>query len=261
MNARGRIIRRGGGSVSGLPSFTYTGTYTLLDDGNGNRRIKFLTSGTLTFSSDVMIDLFLVGGGAAGGTSGSSAWGGVGGGGSGYTLTVNSIVAQKDVGYAIIVAASSTGNGNTSSAFNYSVLGGKMPTTSPTTAYIYKGGDGGSGGGAGGDTGGTAGAGGSNGGNGLNSQSGNTGGVGQVNTTREFGEASGDQYGGGGSGGGSTVIAGGTGGGGAGGNATTLAANGIANTGGGGGGTFSSKSLTSGAGASGIVVIRNHRAA
>jgi len=41
------IIRIGGVSSNKLPSFTFTGTYTLVDDGDGNWRIKFLTSGTL----------------------------------------------------------------------------------------------------------------------------------------------------------------------------------------------------------------------
>ncbi len=253
------IIRMGGASSNKLPAFTYTGTYTELDDGNGNRRVKFLTSGTFTPEKDVTLDVFIVGGGAAGGTAWDAVIGGVGGGGGGYANTILSVVAQAGVGYPIVVAAASTGDGNTSSAFNYSALGGKKPTLTPETGYIYHGGAGGSGGGGGGISSG-AGAGGTNGGNGGNGQS--VGGVGQGTTTREFGESAGDLYGGGGAGGGNTAVAsGGAGGGGTGGNSSTSPTNGVANTGGGGGGTYSARSLTSASGASGIVVIRNHRAA
>ena len=255
------IIRMGGASSNKLPAFTYTGTYTQLDDGNGNRRIKFLTSGTFTPQKDVTLDLFIVGGGAAGGTSWDAVIGGVGGGGGGYTNTILSVVAQAGIGYPIVVAAASTGDGNTSSAFNYSALGGQRPVTTPETGYIYHGGNGGSGGGGCGNSTNPAGAGGTNGGNGGNGQS--VGGVGQGTTTREFGEATGDLYSGGGAGGGESaaVASGGAGGGGTGGNSYTSPTDGIANTGGGGGGTYSARSLTSASGASGIVVIRNHRTA
>ena len=51
-----------------IPKFTYTGNYQFIDDGSGNWRIKFLSSGTLTFTSlgnaRKGIDVFLVGGGA-----------------------------------------------------------------------------------------------------------------------------------------------------------------------------------------------------
>ncbi|MEA5058850.1 MAG: hypothetical protein VB049_02260, partial [Candidatus Pelethousia sp.] len=61
-----------GGSGSGyIPpiaesDFTYTGDYALVDDGEGNWRLKFLTSGTFTPKKDMLIDAFLVGGGGAG---------------------------------------------------------------------------------------------------------------------------------------------------------------------------------------------------
>lgn len=111
----------------------------------------------------------------------------------------------------------------------------------------------------------------------------NHGGAGQGTTTREFGESTGTLYGGGGGGNGrgtnSTSVsnlannagAGGAGGGGRGGNHASQSndycatpENGEANTGGGGGGAASHRSVTfagssSGAGGSGIVIVRNHR--
>ena len=61
-----------GGGGGGKPSFTYTGQYTEVDDGGGNWRIKFLTSGTLKLKNKITVDVFLVGGGG-GGRSASSA--------------------------------------------------------------------------------------------------------------------------------------------------------------------------------------------
>ena len=46
--------------------FTYTGEYLLIDDNDGNWRLKFLTSGTFIPLTDIMIDVFLVGGGGGG---------------------------------------------------------------------------------------------------------------------------------------------------------------------------------------------------
>ena len=59
-------------------SFTYTGDCEVVDDGNDDWRVKFLTMGTFTPNIDVLIDAFLVGGGGdsyasrgPGGTGGS----------------------------------------------------------------------------------------------------------------------------------------------------------------------------------------------
>lgn len=41
-----------------IPEFSYTGTFTTIDDGNGNWRVKFLPSGTLTFVKRCRIDVF-----------------------------------------------------------------------------------------------------------------------------------------------------------------------------------------------------------
>ena len=72
------------GSASGIPKFSYTGDYLLVGDGEKNWRVKFLTSGTLTFSklgnAANGIDVFLVGGGGSG-AAGNAYYGAGGGGG------------------------------------------------------------------------------------------------------------------------------------------------------------------------------------
>ena len=229
----GRIGRTncGGGAVSGLPEFTYTGTYTLIDDANENWRIKFLTSGTFTPAESITIDVFCVGGG------GGSASGWSGGAGGGRTTTSKSIVLLEGTGYTITIGAGGYGNssGGNTSAFTVVAVGGN-----PGTAK-----DGGAGGSGGGRDGG--GHGGSDGGGGYGGSSGYNG-AGQGTTTREFGESTGTLYSGGGAG------SGGIGGDGGGGNSGQ---SGAANTGGGGGGLYGGIS----SGGSGIAVIRNHRAA
>ena len=167
----------GSETVQQLPTFTYTGTYSLLDDGDGNWRIKFLTSGTLTFTdANHTLDVFLVGGGGGGSkwTDGTF----VGGGGGGYTNKQNGVIAEKDIGYPIVIAAggvSGTANGNwgtaggTSTAFSYQATGG-------TNGNGKGGGNGGSGGG-----GYPSGTGGIDGSNAITA-----GGTGQGTTTKAF---------------------------------------------------------------------------
>lgn len=248
------------GGGTGLPEFTYeNGVCQLIDDGDGNWRIKFLTSGTLTFtklgSAKGGVDVFCVGGGASGG--------GVGfGGGGGYTKTATKSVI-KDVAYQIVIGAGGAGvagnasakgnDGGTTSALGVSATGGQGGKS-----WNQQGaGDGSGGASGGGATGGkngqanvAGGAGGADGSDGGSSQYW-SGGTGQGTTTREFGESGGDVYAGGGGGWGSTAGAGGNGGGGAG-NGT----NGKDNTGGGGG---AANGTTTGSGGSGIVIIRNTR--
>ena len=140
--------------ATSIPSFTYTGNYQIIDDENGNWRIKFFTSGTLTFTQfgtgNGVIDVFLVGGGGAGGAAGS-------GGGGGYTGTFNSIVTLKNTAYTIVVGAGGTrgssgswpsGNaGGSTSAFASSVNGGIGGKGYVSTTWVA-GGAGGSGGGS-----------------------------------------------------------------------------------------------------------------
>lgn len=176
-----------------LPTFTYTGTYTLLDDGDGNWRIKFLTSGTLVMQKSVTIDVFLVGGGGGGGNSVS--YNSAGGGGGGYTNTHAGIVLTGGTSYSVVVGAgggSASSGGTTWFAYSnlYYAAGGN--------GGGYPGGSGGNGGGGGGGQTGGPGNGGTNGANGTSGYY--SGGSGQGTSTREFGEASGDLYAGGGRG-------------------------------------------------------------
>ena len=247
--------------ASTKPTYTYTGSSTLIDDGSGNWRIKFLTSGTLTFTNlgtaSSGIDVFLVGGGGGAGPHG-------GGGGGGYTATYKSITVATSQSYAIVVGAGGAGvkgdnvpgDGGTSSAFSKSAAGGRAGGRLVSSAY---GGAGGSGGGAScaklglADTSGVVG--GSNGSDG-GSTSHWSGGKGQRTTTREFGESSGTLYSGGGGG---YCGTGGSGGGGS--AATVMNTNGVSGTTntGGGGGAGKGSNISGGSGGSGIVVIRNHR--
>lgn len=256
------------------PAYTYTGSSTLIDDGNYKWRIKFFTSGTLTFSSlgnGSSIDVFLVGGGG----------GGAGGGGAGgITSTVQSVSPSAGTAYAIVIGSGAAGKradttvdanatkGGTTSAFGHSALGGGSGVGGGKGADTAAGSGGSGGGGFG------AGTGGSDGGNGARGKATNgtgwAGGSGQGTTTREFGEANGNLYAGGGAGGNYfnwtyyETVAGGDGGGGG---STWLKAgsSGAVNTGGGGGGGYYDTSdsgnakYTGGAGGSGIVVIRNHQ--
>lgn len=232
--------------LSTIPEFTYTGDYEIVNDSDepitiseGNWKIRFLTSGTLTFTNlngaEGGIDVFLVGGGGNGETIR-----GARGGGGGYTKTVKGVSIAIATPYTVTIGASS----GTSSAFGVSANGAS-------------GADGGSGGGGGGSSSGTSGNGGSNGGNGTAGNVSN-GGTGQGTTTREFGESTGKLYSGGG--GGSAAYAGAAGDStaGAGANFGGAAKNGVANTGGGGGAAYSG---TAGRGGSGIAIIRNARGA
>lgn len=224
-----------------MPAFSYTGAYTILNDGDGNWRIRFLTSGTLTLNDPATIDAFLVGGGASGSISGGSSYMG-GGGGSGFTTTQKGIYLEAGIDYSIVIGAGGTsptsssliGNsGGTTSAFNLSAAGG---TAGNGTYYTY-GGSGGSGGGSGGSSS-QKGDGGTDGGNGAGTYPG----TGQGTTTREFGETGGALYAAGGKGG----------------VATGSLFDADANSGDGGDGS-ETKNQASGAGGSGIVVIRNAR--
>ncbi len=238
------------GQAQGSVQFEYTGTYQLLDDGNRNWRLKFLTSGVFTPRERLVIDAFLVGGGG-GGSGYDTVKGGGAGGGGGYVLTSKSIVLNENAEYAIVIGAggASTGlAGGDTTAFGLIAEGGEGPS-------VYKGGAGGSGGGGAGSeayqTGyGHGGSDGSDGGTWATAKA--VGGIGSGQTTREFGEPSGTLYAGGGAGSrayyNDVIAPGGEGGGG------DSKHDGAENTGGGGGGQR-------GSGGSGIVVIRNHREA
>lgn len=183
------------------PKYDYTGQHTLIKDNVelGRWRIKFLSSGVLTWlSEDTQIDVFLVGGGGSGGENG---------GGGGYTKTQKGYQIKKNQEIQVqIGAGASTGfspNGGSTLFDTLSVNGAS-------------GIDGGSGGGArdvqqisySTANGGSGGSDGGNGGNGKTCEGSSTsqtctyinGGKGQGTTTREFGDAGADLYSGGGGG-------------------------------------------------------------
>ena len=236
--------------LDSAPKFTYTGTYEYIDDGGGNWRIKFLTSGVFRPLKALNIDVFLLGGGGGGAKAKSYQYG-AGGGGGGYTNTIKSVKLTSNTSYDIVVGAGGTADsaGGQSSAFGATADGGNGGSSKILGAGV--GGAGGSGGGSGhSNSSASSGAGGSDGSSGGASY-GTAGGAGQGTTTREFGESSGKLYAGGGggfSGGSGSAGMGGDGGGGAAGSA------GAENTGGGGG-----AGEAPGSGGSGIVIIRKHK--
>lgn len=245
-------------NINAIPEFTYDGAYEIVDD-DGNKitaslenwRIRFLTSGTLIFTSlngaANGIDVFCCGGGGGGGASIAG-----GGGGGGYTTTVKNKSVALNTEYVITIGSGGGNNasGGNTTAFNVTANGGNPGGWYSASTGSATGGAGGSGGGQYGGT-----YGGSDGGNG----GGTCGGKGQGTTTREFGESSGRLYAGGGSGGlynkGDTskwipAIDE---------SAAGSAQHAPANRGGGGGGSCHTLGPAGGSGGSGIVVIRNKR--
>ena len=229
--------------LQGMPVFTYTGKYETVNKDELTWKIKFLTSGTLTFPEEVpTLDVFLVGGGGAGaGWAESSYYGG--GGGGGYTRTIRAINVLSETEYQIVIGSGGStvhAAGSESSAFGYKAAGGKG-------AYKNVGGNGGSGGASGTGDHTTKVVGGSNGYNGNAASSSYTAGKGQrevpgpngeTGNTKEFGEDSGDLYSTAGYGGGYLL--------------STIPANkGYGGSGSGYGGKFQ-------AGGSGVVIIRSH---
>lgn len=255
--AIGRTNAGVGGGGSYIPQFTYTGSFTLLDDGNKNWRLKLLTSGTLTFSKlgkgNGSIDVFLVGGGAGGAYNHaqSSPYTGHGGGG-GYTFTQSGVVIQAGTAYQAVIGNGGNGASTGGSTDKSGSDGGNTTFMSFTAIGGKANGDGGSGGAPENKSSGASA--GSDGGDGVDS-----GGTaythGQGTTTREFGEVGGTLYAGGG---GSGRISGGNGGGGGGDMSAEFGYDGATNYGGGGSGTHLN-GHAAGKGGSGIVVIRNMR--
>lgn len=240
------------------PKYTYTGEHLLVKDENYHWRIKFLTSGTLTWLwEDTEIDIFCVGAGAKGGN-----WGG--GGGRTATYKKQRITRGQEI---LVVIGATAFTAGASSFGSFSAKGGGP------------GAEGGSGGGAPwniflGDVderpvkGGDGGSDGKDGGSGYRTDEGTlAGGKGQGTTTREFGEPDGDLYSGGG--GGEASAQSGYTRGGLGGEGTPKLAKDGANytnppksggkAGGGYGGGGGGAAFTGGAGAQGIVIIRNTR--
>ena len=204
------VMRRGGGIIEANTNFrtvqdttfSYTGDYVVVEDTATTWRIKFLTSGILTFyDNDIVIDIFGVGGGGAGAGYNSAASSPGGAGGSGYTSTVTNVSLAANEPYELII-----GDGAPQS--DKKVLGqdGK-PTIFGDNILIANGGLGGSYSYSRGGNGGSGGArstvksttGGIDGGNGTSKDTDGDNepayaGKGQGTTTREFGEATGELY-------------------------------------------------------------------
>ena len=194
----------GGGSLASVPvlgtDFTWTGgdgTLQLIDDGEENWRIKFLSSGTFTPLVDMVVDVFCLGGG--GGTGGRRC----GAGGAGYTTTVQSVALTAGTAYTVTVGAAGKNSdvaagdgtdGGSTSAFGVKAQGGFGTAQGSSSSARIAGGNGGSGGGAIGSTSTYSqmpgGADGSDG----EVYSDYVAGTGQGTTTREFGEAAGTLY-------------------------------------------------------------------
>ena len=252
--------------------FTYSGNCEVIDDSTEmgvNWRIKFLTSGVLTFNNDQLVDIFAVGGGSSGctgwstGSSDSTLMAG-GGGGGGYTKTTKNITIQGQYGYSISIGAGGIGEtvqrrgvvpGGNSTTPDITATGGTYQVDNSNNWKMTYGGNGGSGGGGGSYTtyqnaGISTGQGGTNGSNGTaaNVKEGYTitpgaGGKGQGTTTREFGDLGATLYASGGNGG-----------------LPKYPSNGAANTGNGGEGGFGKTTyVAAGNGGSGIVIIRKHK--
>ena len=180
---------------------SYTGDCEVVDDGNDNWKVKFLTSGTLNISTDLNVDTFLVGGGGGGGSSSysdlrqysSDEWWSPGSGGSGgYTKTYRNINIKSSDTYTITVGsggAADTAGGKSSlvgGSINHAADGGNTNRGgggsgggAGCSSYSYGGGgtaSGGKYGNAGGDCTGSV----------LGGAQSLTGGTGQGTTTCEF---------------------------------------------------------------------------
>ena len=230
-------------NIDMLPSYSFDNSHTMLDDGNGNWRIKFYSSGYFTPKRDMKVDVYIVGAGGGGVQGREGVWEGPSGAG-GKTTTGRGIQLTANQSYYIQIGAGGSaavkgytatgGTGGTSSAFNYSATGGGGGYAQ--SHDIGHGGDGGSGGAA------WTGSGGTDGGNGSGTLVYSwRHGYGQGTTTRAFGDSNGELYASGGSFGSTSINHGGS------------------NTGNGGSGGGSQKETYGGNGGSGIVIIRNAR--
>ena len=121
--------------------FTYTGNCEIVSNGENGWKIKYLSSGTLTLSSEFGVDLFLVGGGGGGSSSA--------GGGGGYTKTyLNQVIEAGTYNMQVGAQVTSGKSGNKSyfgDESKYVAFGGNVGGN----------GNGGSGGSGGGGRGGT----------------------------------------------------------------------------------------------------------
>ena len=138
-----------------IPAFTYTGSYQIVDDSNnvisspstyvGNWKIRFLSSGTLTFSDNTGIssgiDIFVVGGGGSGATGsayiGNNSFGG-GGGGGGAAITITKFPASSGNSYSIVVGGSKANSsfGLNGTAYFTALAGGSASAPYFTDGFV-----------------------------------------------------------------------------------------------------------------------------
>ena len=107
-------------SAGATPYIEYSGNCTLLNDGSGNWRIKFTTSGTVKLNTGMSIDIFLVGGGGGGSDNG--------GGGGGYTKTYKSQVISTG-SYAVNVGSGGGAGSNGGASCNGGSCGSAKANT------------------------------------------------------------------------------------------------------------------------------------
>lgn len=267
-----------------LATTYYLICYSTSEHGNGTAisaqvNTGTVTTTTVTSSRTVSVpagyghaDIFLVGGGSSGicGNSVSSG----SGGGAGYTKTLSNQAVSSALTFVIGAGGAATsGSAHVASAGGSTTVSGGASGTVNGGSNDYKtahrGLDGGSGGGgAAASTNnnservGNGGSNGSDGGKGF-LETGfyeTDGGTGQGITTRAYGETSGTLYAGGGGAGATRSLMNSAGGSGGGGGCNGIAGNGTSGTsntgGGGGGGPEKGSYATSGAGGSGIALIR-----
>ena len=138
-----------------IPAFTYTGSSQIVDDSNnvisspstyvGNWKIRFLSSGTLTFSDNTGIssgiDIFVVGGGGSGATGsayiGNNSFGG-GGGGGGAAITITKFPASSGNSYSIVVGGSKANSsfGLNGTAYFTALAGGSASAPYFTDGFV-----------------------------------------------------------------------------------------------------------------------------
>ena len=135
-----------------VPTFTYTGSSQIVDDNDniisnpstyiGNWKIRFLTSGTLTFSNSTGlgsgIDIFIVGGGGTGARGGEyimQSRGG-GGGGGGAAITVIKFPAATGNSYSIVIGGNQSNSsfGLSGTAYFTALAGGTPEAPSYTSS-------------------------------------------------------------------------------------------------------------------------------
>lgn len=129
-------METGGGVATDIPNFSYTGDWDETTMGtDGYRVIRLLSSGDLTFETDALLDVHLVGGGGAGGRNMG------GGGGGGYCVTRRSLAIQAGEMIPVVIGAG--GNGATAPVSYIAASGGATSLTIHGEAISAAGGAGG----------------------------------------------------------------------------------------------------------------------